>query len=147
MSRRRVAQKRVIQPDPKFNNVLLSKFINSLMLDGKKVVAANIVYQAFDLIVNRKKCNPVDLFEKVIADISPVVEVRPRRVGGATYQIPVEVRADRARALAFRWLVECMRKRSEKTSYMRLAGELLDASEGKGATIKKREDTYKNGRS
>ena len=140
MSRRRTAEKRVIAPDSKFGNVIVAKFINSVMVDGKKSVATGIVYGAFDLIEERTKSNPITLFEKVINDVKPVVEVRSKRVGGATYQVPTEVRANRSQALAFRWLVACMEKRSEKTAVLRLAGELLDANDGKGALVKKRDD-------
>jgi len=143
MSRRRVADKREILPDPKYDNQVLAKFINILMRSGKKSTAERIVYGALDEMGNRNKADPVDLFTRALDNVKPVVEVRSRRVGGATYQIPVEVRADRSMALAMRWLVDAAKKRNEKNMGLRLAGELLDASENRGSAIKKREDTHK----
>ena len=143
MSRRRKAAKREILPDAKFGDVVISKFINSVMLDGKKSVAEKIVYGAFDLIESRTKNSPVTLFHEALDNVKPHLEVRSRRVGGATYQVPMEVRPARAQALAFRWLIEMARKRSENTMVERLSGELSDAANNRGASIKKREDTHK----
>ncbi|GAB4135556.1 MAG: 30S ribosomal protein S7 [Rhodothalassiaceae bacterium] len=143
MSRRHRAEKREILPDPKFGDVVLTKFVNSLMYDGKKSIAEGIVYGAFDLVRNRAKSDPLPLFHEALDNIKPAIEVRSRRVGGATYQVPVEVRADRAQALAIRWLIESARKRSEKTMGERLANEILDASNNRGAAVKKREDTHR----
>ncbi len=143
MSRRRVADKREILPDPKYGNQVLAKFINIIMRSGKKSTAERIVYGALDEMGSRSKADPVDLFSKALDNVRPVVEVRSRRVGGATYQIPVEVRSGRSMALAMRWLVDAAKKRSEKNMGLRLAGELLDASENRGSAIKKREDTHK----
>lgn len=143
MSRRHRAEKREILPDPKFGDVVLTKFVNSLMYDGKKSIAEGIVYGAFDLVRNRAKSDPLPLFHEALDNIKPAIEVRSRRVGGATYQVPVEVRADRAQALAIRWLIEAARKRSEKTMGERLANEILDASNNRGAAVKKREDTHR----
>lgn len=144
MPRRRVVAKREVLPDPKFHSQTLAKFINHLMVDGKKSVAEKIVYGALDRITERQKGgNAIELFEKALDNIRPHVEVKSRRVGGATYQVPVEVRPSRRTALAMRWLVDYARNRSEKTMALRLAGELMDAAEGKGAAIKKREDVHK----
>lgn len=144
MPRRRVVAKREVLPDPKFTSQTLAKFINHLMVDGKKSVAEKIVYGALDRIGERAKgSNPIDVFEKALENIRPHVEVKSRRVGGATYQVPVEVRPARRTALAMRWLVEYARNRSEKTMALRLAAEMMDAAEGKGAAIKKREDVHK----
>jgi small subunit ribosomal protein S7 len=144
MPRRRVVAKREVLPDPKFHSQTLAKFINHLMVDGKKSVAEKIVYGALDRISERaKSVNSIELFEKALDNIRPHVEVKSRRVGGATYQVPVEVRPSRRTALAMRWLVDAARKRSEKTMALRLAGELMDAAEGKGAALKKREDVHK----
>lgn len=152
MPRRRVAAKRDIQPDPKHGSKLLAKFINQVMVDGKKSIAEKIVYGALDIIKDRKKCDPLELFERALNQAKPVVEVKSRRVGGATYQVPMEVRPDRAMALAMRWIVEFSRKRGEKDMMAKLAGELIDAadedtttggSKGKGGAIKKREDTHR----
>ena len=143
MSRRKQAIKREILPDPKFGNKTLSKFINTVMLDGKKSVAEKIVYGALDRVSEKSKVQPIDLFEKALNNIRPMVEVKSRRVGGANYQVPVEVRASRSMALAMRWLVEASRKRGEKSMSQRLAGELLDAAENRGAAVKKREDTHR----
>ncbi|MCP5208635.1 MAG: 30S ribosomal protein S7 [Hahellaceae bacterium] len=143
MPRRRVAAKREILPDPKFGSQRLAKFINHVMISGKKSVAERIVYGALSTIEQKSKQNPVEVFEKALENIQPLVEVKSRRVGGATYQVPVEVRPVRQNALAMRWLVEFSRKRGEKSMPLRLAGEMLDAAEGKGAAVKKREDVHR----
>jgi len=143
MSRRRAAEKRELNPDAKFGDIVVSKFINSVMVDGKKAVAERIVYGAFDQMASRGAADPVRMFHEAIDNVKPHLEVRSRRVGGATYQVPVEVRTDRAQALAFRWLIEMARKRSENTMVERLSGELMDAANSRGASIKKREDTHK----
>ncbi|WP_163835730.1 30S ribosomal protein S7 [Spartinivicinus ruber] len=143
MPRRRVVAKREILPDPKFGNQTLAKFINHVMISGKKSVAERIVYGALDKVQERGKGEPIDLFEKALEAIAPMVEVKSRRVGGATYQVPVEVRPSRRTALAMRWLVDAARKRGEKSMALRLAGEMLDAAEGKGAAVKKREDVHR----
>tara|TARA_B100000941_G_scaffold288155_1_gene264544 strand:- start:1540 stop:2010 length:471 start_codon:yes stop_codon:yes gene_type:complete len=142
--RRRAAPKRKIIPDSKFESELVAKFMNQLMVDGKKSIAEKIVYGAFsELEKSVQKENPVDIFKKVLDQIAPVVEVRSRRIGGATYQVPVEVRAKRRTALAMRWLVEAARKRKEKSMPARLAAELKEAMDGKGAAVKKKEDMHK----
>ena len=165
MSRRRAAEKREILPDPKFNDLVLSKFMNCIMLDGKKSVAERIVYGALDIAEEKGKTIVLDgdvpaegedakastgvmhrglgVFHKALKAIAPQLEVRSRRVGGATYQVPVEVRPDRARALAIRWLIDAARKRNENTMRERLAGELLDVSNNRGTAVKKREDTHR----
>ncbi|OEJ65463.1 30S ribosomal protein S7 [Magnetovibrio blakemorei] len=143
MSRRHAAEKREILPDAKFGDLVVTKFMNSLMLDGKKSAAEGIVYGAFDLMESKAKSDPLVMFHEAIDNVKPSVEVRSRRVGGATYQVPVEVRASRRQALAIRWIVEMTRKRSENTMVERLSGELLDASQNRGAAVKKREDTHK----
>ena len=144
MPRRRVVAKRDILPDPKFHNQTVAKFINHVMVSGKKAVAERIVYGAFDRIVERDAAaDPVEMFENALEAIAPLVEVKSRRVGGATYQVPVEVRASRRTALAMRWLVDSARNRSEKSMAARLAGELMDANEGRGAAVKKKEDTHR----
>jgi small subunit ribosomal protein S7 len=143
MSRRRVSAKRAILPDPKFGNVTLAKFMNVLMRGGKKSVAEKIVYGALDRIAEKTKSEPLDLFTQALDKIRPVVEVKSRRVGGATYQVPIEVRSDRRTALAMRWLVDAARKRNEKSMGQRLAGEILDAKDNRGAAVKKREDTHR----
>lgn len=161
MPRRRVAAKREILPDPKHKSELLAKFINVLMLDGKKSTAESIIYEALEelkLKITKKNANKdssddsdggsegtgvLDFFEKALENVKPSVEVKSRRVGGATYQVPVEVRQERSTALAMRWIVSCARSRNEKGMTMRLAAELLDAYEGRGASVKKREDTHK----
>ena len=143
MPRRRVVAKREILPDPKFHDITLAKFINHVMVSGKKAVAERIVYGALSEIEEKGSASPLETFEKALEEIAPLVEVKSRRVGGATYQVPVEVRPSRRNALAMRWLVESARGRSEKTMAARLAGELLDASEGRGSAVKKREDTHK----
>ncbi|MDE0694717.1 MAG: 30S ribosomal protein S7 [Boseongicola sp.] len=143
MSRRHAAEKREVLPDAKFGDVVLTKFMNSLMVDGKKSVAERIVYSAFDRVENRLKKAPVEVFHEALENIKPSVEVRSRRVGGATYQVPVEVRTERREALAIRWLISAARGRNENTMEERLAGELADAVNGRGAAVKKREDTHK----
>ncbi|MCB9945445.1 MAG: 30S ribosomal protein S7 [Geminicoccaceae bacterium] len=141
--RRRAAEKREVLPDPKFHDVVLAKFINNLMLDGKKSAAEKIVYGAFEKMQSRSGRDPVELFHEAMENVKPSLEVRSRRVGGATYQVPVEVRPERRQALAIRWLIQTSRNRSEKTMTDRLAGELLDAANGRGAAFKKREDTLR----
>jgi small subunit ribosomal protein S7 len=143
MPRRRDVPKRDIISDPKFGSVLVSKFINGMMLEGKKSVARGIFYEAMDIVEKRMKEESVKLFERAIENIKPVVEVRSRRVGGATYQVPVEVRPERRRALAIRWIVGFARKRGEKTMAQRLASEIMDAAQQKGASFKKKEDTHR----
>jgi len=143
MSRRHAAEKRQILPDPKFQDKVLAKFTNSLMLDGKKSVAESILYGALDIIVKKTSGDPLKMFHDALDNVKPSIEVRSRRVGGATYQVPVEVRNERRQALAVRWLIDMARKRSENTMTERLAGELLDASNNRGAAVKKREDTHK----
>ena len=143
MSRRRAAEKRKILPDPKYKDLVVAKFTNSLMLDGKKSVAESIIYDAFDLIEKKAGQDPLKTFLEAIENVKPGVEVRSRRVGGATYQIPIEVRSERRQALAIRWIVDLARQRSEDTMIERLSGELLDASNNRGAAVKKREDTHK----
>jgi small subunit ribosomal protein S7 len=143
MARRRRPERREILPDPRFGDVVLSKFMNSVMLDGKKSVAESIVYGALESVEARAKKEPIGVFHEALANIRPNIEVRSRRVGGATYQVPVEVRAERAQALALRWIIEISRKRSENTMVERLAGELLDAANNRGTAVKKREDTHR----
>ena len=143
MPRRRVLAKREILPDPKYHNQTVAKFMNHVMVSGKKAVAERIVYGAFDRIIERDSGDPVETFEKALEAIAPFVEVKSRRVGGATYQVPVEVRPSRREALAMRWLVDAARKRGEKSMAARLAGELMDAAEGRGSAVKKREDTHR----
>ncbi|MFB9888097.1 30S ribosomal protein S7 [Balneatrix alpica] len=143
MPRRRVAAKREALPDPKFGSQTLAKFINHVMVSGKKSVAERIVYGALDRIAQRTGNDALEVFTKALESIQPIVEVKSRRVGGATYQVPVEVRPARRAALAMRWLVDASRSRSEKSMAMRLAGEILDASDGKGAAVKKREDVHR----
>ena len=143
MARRRVAAKREILPDPKYGDTSLSKFINVLMLDGKKSVAEKIIYGALDIVVEKGKEDALETFHKALENIRPSVEVKSRRVGGSNYQVPVEVRGDRRAALGMRWMVESARKRSEKSMGQRLAGEILDAFDSKGSAVKKREDTHR----
>jgi small subunit ribosomal protein S7 len=143
MARRRVAAKREILPDPKYGNRTLSKFMNIVMQDGKKSVAEKIVYGALDRVAEKSSGDALDMFEKALGNIKPMVEVKSRRVGGATYQVPIEVRGDRGMALAMRWLADSARKRSEKSMGMRLAGEILDAIESKGSAVKRREETHR----
>ena len=143
MARRRRPEKREILPDPKFGDEVLSKFMNSVMLDGKKSVAEGIVYTAMETVEQRAKKDPLGIFHDALNNIKPGIEVRSRRVGGATYQVPVEVRPERAQALAIRWLISAARSRSENTMSARLSGELLDASNNRGNAVKKREDTHR----
>lgn len=143
MPRRRVVAKREILPDPKFGNITLAKFMNHVMVSGKKSVAERIVYGALDMVEERLKSDPLEVFELALENIAPMVEVKSRRVGGATYQVPVEVRASRRGALAMRWLVDYARARGEKSMAQRLAGEVIDASQGKGGAVKKREDVHR----
>jgi len=143
MSRRRRAEKREVLPDAKYGDRVLTKFMNCLMLDGKKSVAERIVYGALSRIEGRIKTDPVHVFHDALGNVRPHLEVRSRRVGGATYQVPVEVRADRAQALAIRWLIASARGRSENTMTERLSGELLDAANQRGTAVKKREDTHR----
>ena len=143
MPRRRTPEKREIIPDPKFGNQTLAKFMNHVMVSGKKSVAERIVYGALDRIQNRSGKNPLEVFEAALEAVSPAVEVKSRRVGGATYQVPVEVRPSRRMALSMRWIVDSARSRSEKSMAMRLAGELQDASEGRGSAVRKREDVHR----
>ncbi len=143
MPRRRVVAKREILPDPKFGSQVLTKFVNMVMVDGKKSVAERIMYGALSIAQEKKGAEPMDLLESALDNVRPMVEVKSRRVGGATYQVPVEVRPLRRNALAMRWLIEAARKRSEKSMAARLAGELIDASEQKGSAVKKKEDTHR----
>jgi len=143
MARRRVAAKRVILPDPKFHDLTVAKFINILMMHGKKSVAEKIVYGALEQAVEKLSGEPVEVLTKALDNVRPMVEVKSRRVGGATYQVPIEVRAVRRTALAMRWIVDAARKRGEKSMQRRLAGELMDAAERKGAAVKKKEDTHR----
>jgi small subunit ribosomal protein S7 len=143
MPRRRVAARREILPDPKFGSELLTKFINMVMVDGKKSVAEKILYGALDSAVEKKGGEALELLESALDNVRPLVEVKSRRVGGATYQVPVEVRPNRRNSLAMRWLIDASRKRSEKSMAMRLAGELMDAAENKGAAVKKKDDTHR----
>ncbi|MCQ8184341.1 30S ribosomal protein S7 [Parvularcula maris] len=143
MSRRRRAEKRPVDPDPKFHDVQISKFMNYVMLDGKKSAAEKIVYGALDRMEEKLRRPPLETFRDAMENVVPAVEVRSRRVGGATYQVPVEVRQDRKQALAMRWLIGAARKRNETTMIDRLSGELMDAAQNRGAAVKKREDTHK----
>ena len=143
MSRRHAAEKRDITPDPKFGNAVVSKFMNAIMYDGKKSVAETIVYGAFDIIEGKTKQNPIGVFEQALDNVMPSIEVRSRRVGGATYQVPVEVRTVRRQALGIRWLISAARERNEKTMVDRLSAELLDASNNRGNAVKKREDVHR----
>jgi small subunit ribosomal protein S7 len=143
MSRRHAAEKRQVLPDAKYSDRILTKFMNNLMLDGKKSVAERIVYGALERVEGKLKRAPVEVFHEALENIKPSVEVRSRRVGGATYQIPVEVRPERREALAIRWLIKAARTRNENTMEERLAGELLDAANTRGSAVKKREDTHK----
>ena len=143
MSRRRRPEKREILPDPVYKDQILSKFMNNLMLDGKKSIAESIVYGALDTMQTRAKADPIQLFHDALNNVKPQIEVRSRRVGGATYQVPVDVRVERAQALAIRWLISAARSRSEKTMSARLSGELMDAAQNRGNAVKKREDTHR----
>ncbi len=143
MPRRKKVEKREVPPDPVYNSVLVTKFINCVMRDGKKSVAERIFYDAMDIIRDRMGQDPLPVFEKAVENVKPVVEVRPRRVGGATYQVPMEVRPERRQALAIRWIISYARSRHERTMAERLAGELMAAFRGEGSSIKKREDTHR----
>lgn len=143
MPRRREVPKRYVLPDPKFNSRLAAKFVNNVMRRGKKSTAEHIFYQALALIEQRSKQDPLDVFHKALDNVRPVVEVKSRRVGGATYQVPVEVRSERRDALAMRWIINYSKSRSEKTMVQRLAGELQDAAQNRGGSVKKREDTHR----
>ncbi len=143
MSRRHRAEKREVHPDPKFGDQILTRFMNYVMRDGKKSVAEKIVYGALDIIEAKTRRDPLPLFHEALENVAPGIEVRSRRVGGATYQVPVEVRPDRKKALAIRWLVGAARKRNEHTMRERLAGELMDAASNRGSAVKKREDTHR----
>jgi small subunit ribosomal protein S7 len=143
MSRRHRAEKREINPDPKFGDLVITKFMNAIMYDGKKSVAETIVYGALDAVQAKSKQEPVALFHQALGNVAPHVEVRSRRVGGATYQVPVDVRPDRRQALAIRWLINAARGRNETTMVDRLSGELLDAANNRGSAVKKREDTHR----
>jgi small subunit ribosomal protein S7 len=143
MSRRHSAEKREINPDAKYGNLVVSKFMNSIMYEGKKSVAESIVYGALDVIEAKAKTDPLKVFEQALDNVMPSIEVRSRRVGGATYQVPVEVRPERAQALAIRWLITAARARAERTMAHRLSTELMEAAENRGTAVKKREDTHK----
>jgi small subunit ribosomal protein S7 len=143
MSRRRRAEKREVIPDAKYGDLIVAKFMNSLMYDGKKSAAEGIVYGAFDVIQSKTKQDPLGVFHEALRNVSPAIEVKSRRVGGATYQVPTEVRTDRSRALAIRWLITAARGRNEPTMTGRLSGEILDAANNRGSAVKKREDTHK----
>ena len=143
MSRKKTQPKKNVVPDPKFNSTIIPKLINNIMYDGKRGVAAKIVYDAIDKIKTKSKDEPINIFNEAINNIKPTVEVRSRRVGGATYQVPVEVKSKRAQALALRWLMDATRKRKNKTMAEKLYAEILDASQNKGSAIKKREDVHK----
>jgi small subunit ribosomal protein S7 len=143
MPRRRVAAKREILPDPKFGSQTLAKFVNMVMEDGKKAVAERILYGALDTVTEKRGGDPMDTLEQALENVRPVVEVKSRRVGGATYQVPVEVRPVRRNALAMRWLIDASRKRSEKSMAARLAGELMDAADQRGSAVKKKEETHR----
>jgi small subunit ribosomal protein S7 len=143
MSRRHSAEKREINPDPKFGDLVVTKFMNAIMLHGKKSVAESIVYGAFDVVQAKAKAEPIAIFHSALDNVAPHVEVRSRRVGGATYQVPVDVRPERRQVLAIRWLITAARKRNETTMVDRLSGELLDAANNRGSAVKKREDTHK----
>jgi small subunit ribosomal protein S7 len=143
MARRRRAERREINPDAKYGDLIVAKFMNCLMYEGKKSVAEGIVYGAFDTIQQKTKQEPLQMFHEALRNVAPALEVRSRRVGGATYQVPVEVRQDRSRALAIRWIINAARARNEPTMTGRLSGELLDAANNRGSAVKKREDTHK----
>ena len=143
MSRRHSADKREILPDPKFGNVVVTKLMNSIMHHGKKSAAESIVYGAFETIEGKTKQSPLTVFQSALDNVMPSIEVRSRRVGGATYQVPIEVRSERAQALAFRWIIQMARGRNENTMTERLSAELLDAANNRGAAVKKREDTHR----
>jgi small subunit ribosomal protein S7 len=143
MSRRHKAEKREVNPDPKFGDLVLTKFMNAVMEQGKKSVAENIVYGALERMETKAKSDPIAMFRSALDNVMPALEVRSRRVGGATYQVPVEVRSERRQALAIRWIINAARARNENTMVERLSGELLDAANNRGTAVKKREDTHK----
>ncbi len=144
MPRRREVPKRIVLPDPKFGSIQIAKFVNMIMKSGKKSTAESIIYKALDRITEKStEGEAVDVMDKALENVKPMVEVKSRRVGGATYQVPVEVRPDRRNALAMRWIIEAARKRGEKSMQLKLAGELMDASENRGSAVKKREDTHR----
>jgi small subunit ribosomal protein S7 len=143
MSRRHAAEKREVIPDPKFGDIVVTKFMNAVMYEGKKSVAENIVYGALDIIEQKAKSEPLPLFKQALENVSPAVEVRSRRVGGATYQVPVDVRTERRQALAIRWIINAARGRNDKTMVERLSAELLDAANNRGNAVKKREETHR----
>jgi small subunit ribosomal protein S7 len=143
MSRRHSAEKREIIPDPKFHDIVVTKFMNSVMYEGKKSVAETIVYGAFDIIESKTKQSPIEVFKSALENVAPAIEVRSRRVGGATYQVPVEVRNERRQALAIRWIITAARGRNDKTMVDRLSSELMDAANNRGNAVKKREDTHR----
>ncbi len=143
MSRRHAAEKREVIPDAKFGDIVVAKFMNSIMYDGKKSAAEAIVYGAFDIIESKAKADPLGVFKQALENVAPAIEVRSRRVGGATYQVPVEVRTERRQALAIRWIITAARGRNDKTMVDRLSAELLDASNNRGSAVKKREDTHR----
>ncbi|MFT5390300.1 MAG: small subunit ribosomal protein S7 [Gammaproteobacteria bacterium] len=143
MSRRREAQTRAILPDPKYGDQTVAKFINTLMLSGKKSVAEKIVYRALEVVLERAKRDPLEVFGEALENVRPMVEVKSRRVGGATYQVPIEVRPMRRNALAMRWIVDAARKRGEKAMHLRLANEFIEAAESRGSAVKKREDVHR----
>ena len=143
MPRKRVIVRREIAPDPRYHNLLVAKFVSSLLKKGKRSLAQSILYGAFDIMQQKTKEEPLPLFQKALGNVKPVVEVRSRRVGGSTYQVPTEVRASRGQALAIRWIISFAKARGEKSMPAKLAGELMDASAGRGAAVKKREDTHR----
>jgi small subunit ribosomal protein S7 len=143
MSRRHSAEKREVHPDAKFGDIILTKFMNSIMYDGKKSVAETIVYDAFDIIEQKMRTDPLPVFRQALENVAPAIEVRSRRVGGATYQVPVEVRMERRQALAIRWIITAARGRNDKTMVDRLSAELMDAANNRGNAVKKREDTHR----
>ncbi len=143
MSRRHSAEKREVNPDPKFGNIIITKFMNSIMYDGKKSIAEAIVYDAFDIIEQKMRSEPLPVFKQALDNVAPAIEVRSRRVGGATYQVPVEVRAERRQALAIRWIINAARGRNDKTMVDRLSAELMDAANNRGNAVKKREETHR----
>ena len=143
MSRRHSAEKREVIPDPKFGDIVVTKFMNSVMYEGKKSTAERIVYGAFDIIEAKTKSEPLGVFKSALENVAPAIEVRSRRVGGATYQVPVEVRTERRQALAIRWLIAAARSRNDKTMVERLSAELMDAANNRGNAVKKREDTHR----
>lgn len=143
MSRRHSAEKREVIPDPKFGDIVVTKFMNSIMYEGKKSTAERIVYGAFDIIESKTKSEPLGVFKSALENVAPAIEVRSRRVGGATYQVPVEVRTERRQALAIRWLISAARGRNDKTMVERLSAELMDAANNRGNAVKKREDTHR----